>query len=180
MSLWRGEQLRAYVEEDGWVAFDVLFRRTIKVDDFIGCAEESLVREAEEFGVCVSNFRVDRELICNGDDEPTELEDILQRFNGRVFSMTNSEQYANGVSPNGETFVPVWGSAEDALQWQEQWPGFTLKEIGEPWKIREVLDLIHAEEIVCGIAGPDSLYTFDPVQLTSIVLGPRRTRRSAG
>ncbi len=40
-------------------------------------------------------------------------------------------QWANGVAPSGDEFVPLWGSKLEAIAWQEHWPDAEVTQLGE-------------------------------------------------
>lgn len=165
-TLWDQGSLESHLKEDGWISCRVLSERLVKVEDYHGREEEALIREAEDAGLSCTIFRVRREVITTGDDDMSRIEEVLSHFDGRVFTLVGGDQYANGVSPAGGDFVPFWGRETDVHPWLDFWPDHSVEELSDKAEIREVLELVDSEQMMCGVGGERSLYTFHPKQLS--------------
>jgi phosphoserine phosphatase len=71
-------------------------------------------------------------------DNDNDLGMLLEAAGSRVlragawsFLHEDVPQWANGVAPSGDEFVPLWGSKLEAIAWQEHWPDAEVTQLGE-------------------------------------------------
>ena len=69
-------------------------------------------------------------------------------------------QWANGVISDGDEFVPLWVSEDDALGWLQGWPGYVLRTLtAEDLRTSEFLERIAAAEMWIALGVGESLLT---------------------
>jgi hypothetical protein len=83
----------------------------------------------------------EREVITLGDDdEPGEDVATLARYlgflravkAGGIYSLSHEaeSQWANGVTPDGDDFLPIWATGKEAEEWSPQFDGARLHHVG--------------------------------------------------
>jgi len=81
-------------------------------------------------GFVANIHRYPREVVSiddNGGETQLDLPRIAAALNDHgcvsLYS-TSDKQWANGVTPEGADFVPLWVGSEPPLQWHDYWPGY--------------------------------------------------------
>lgn len=132
-----GEYLTPIIHEEGW--------KISKTIDAIELDKGTLgkkLREIENEKFLFEVTRVPIEIISyhdqclislNSIDPPSIIIDAVSRFDSQKMLFTlfseDADQYANGVSPNGEEFLPIWHSALEAEKWRIAFQGYTTSKI---------------------------------------------------
>ncbi len=81
-----------------------------------------------------------------------------------VWGLVSDDQWANGISSNGECFFPLWLSAKNANSWLIHWKNFVPSAISTSELIECFLQNIYEEDLLIAINSmPDSLMTHHPI-----------------
>lgn len=84
------------------------------------------------------------------------------------------EQWANGVTPDGDDFLPIWLSATDARKWIPAWPGYGVDKLDVDEMVESFLDQVnHAKMWVALGIDPRTLITTHAVELRDTLAASR-------
>jgi hypothetical protein len=123
----------------------------------------------------VANFnRIEREEMCAGDKDNNQIlyksayNEFINHIGSGLFSLysDDDDQWANGVTPNGDDFLPLWKSKTEIEFWEKYWPGYYPQEISVKHLYNDLLDEVSKHDMWVAI-GIDSifLYTMHPISL---------------
>ena len=99
----------------------------------------------------------------------------LARDGAVSFFQADGKHYANGVSPNGDEFLPLWVSQTFAGDWIPDFPGYaethvSTKEIGE-W----LLSAVNANDMLIGAGiAEKTIVTLHPLWLRDMIREPAK------
>jgi hypothetical protein len=122
-----------------------------------------------------AHFHVRRREIIDLDDRRTHVfsADAYLRFlrslrgGGFSFVSDGDQQWANGVTPDGDEFVPLWVVREDAVAWQDHWRDFNLEDLSVQALVAEdgLLRGIAHEEMWVAMGSATALVSVHPLCL---------------
>lgn len=123
--------------EEGWEVSEKISSELVTTEDY------RIKKDGREFfdQALVDDFaanihRWPREVMLLGDKEEEGVCSTVSylqfleaiRSNGAVSLSSNEDrQWANGVSPNGGDFLPLWRSAAELDPWREFWPDHEIE-----------------------------------------------------
>jgi len=139
-----------------------------------------LFRQSLNDGFVANIHRYPRETISLDDDNSgSSIEKLLNisrlaaRLNGQgcvsLYSPLD-EQWANGVTPEGADFIPLWAGSEPPLRWLDFWPNY------EPYPVKadELVTLLPSFQSVNSWVGVEtshsSLVTVHPLALRDAIV----------
>ncbi len=155
------------IREEGWVVDSVICSSQIDEENLEEISAEVIQKGNAYY---VNRVQVERMWLSGvvAVSKPShELSDFLRSFSrtGVAFSLYSytENQYANGVSPNGEEFLPLWTSEESARQWTSHFPSYVPKALSflryKEWIYPE---LVKNEMIIAIGTTADCLFTAHP------------------
>jgi hypothetical protein len=90
---------------------------------------------------------------------------IRERGPFSLFS-AGADQWAHGVSPDGDDFLPIWVDAEAIRPWTHGWPGYEVRPLSDWASLSEVLQAIGRRQMWAAIeVGPNALMTTHAIGL---------------
>ncbi len=121
----------------GWRVARTLECEDVTADTYAQRAEAREYFEQARLDGFVANFHVTaRESVdathVDARDVATALTNAAERIaqNGALSLYSSvAAQWANGVTPTGDEFVPLWLSEADASRWLEHWAGYDLRRL---------------------------------------------------
>ena len=156
------------LSEEGWAVVRSLLCEEVSAATYVTKVQGREYFEQAQIDGFVVNFHVVRRESVGEDDSPqSNVAQLLANavygvnLNGGVslFSVQD-RQWANGVTPDGNEFLPIWLAADDALRWRESWPGYELRALSlEELCSSDFLDQVDSEEMWIGIGVGGSLLT---------------------
>ena len=170
----------AKIASDGWRVVELLQQGRVTPQTYADKPQEKRLLEQCLRDGFAADFHVRRrEVIARTEAAAAEFTvDELRRFiaslrQGQAFSLLSDAdgQWANGVTPDGDAFLPLWSTAAWASRWIEHWPGYRTSPI-ESAELREsFLETIHRSEMWVG-AGvrEDSLVTVHAIAVRDLVV----------
>ena len=128
-----------------------------------------------------------RELILPASPEQGDDEEILAvaaheqfvqavRSAGAVSLYSQPDgQWANGVSPDGDEFFPIWIQEASTRAWLHGWPDYEVVALDRDSAIDDMLTAINEADMWAGIeVGRNVLMTTHPILLRDLLKGPPR------
>lgn len=128
---------RNRVSAAGWHVVRTLVCEEVSGTTYLNKSEGREYFEQAKTDGFVANFHVRaRESIGETGDATENLSESLVRVADMIacdggFSLFSGRerQWANGVTPAGDEFLPLWASAEDVAGWLEFWPGYEIRRV---------------------------------------------------
>lgn len=80
---------------------------------------------------------------------------LLTDVGGVSLYSSSDEQWANGVTPAGVEFIPLWAGSDVPSEWLSYWPDYEIYPIS-PTELIEVFPIIRSEDCLVGIGGSRS------------------------
>lgn len=165
---------RKRIEAAGWHVTATEPVKCVSAASYAGNAIELGFLEQSIIDGFVANFHVyDREFISIHDvDRGWTAKEIvasaaaLKRQAFSLYSEADS-QWANGVSPSGNEFVPIWNSADTVKSWLASWRGYELRSLA-PGKLCDITFEADVRSMLVGLGVGDSLITCHPLWLRDI------------
>ncbi len=162
----------------GWVPCEVMSTEILSgFEHAEGTEARQFADQAKLDGFVCHLHRVKRESVCLAEEEP-EVDDVggavaaaLEAARlGSLAGLYSSEegQWANGVTPEGNEFFPVFLTGTIAERWVLRWPGYSARPISRQDLIGEdgILQEIHEEPMwVALLAGERVLMMHHPLEL---------------
>jgi hypothetical protein len=181
------------VTAEGWRIARTLSTQNVSVETY---AAESPGRprfeQAVSDGLAIQFHRRQREVILAANfDGAADIfstveahESILRglRTKGAVslYSQRDS-QWANGISPDGDEFFPIWTDENAPRAWQHGWPGYEVTRLTPDTGLDELLTEINAADMWVAIqVGPSALMTTHPIGLRELLNRPGISGTRAG
>ena len=174
---------RRGVESVGWTVVKVLENEVTTAQDYEVTGKNlEYFEQAQVDGEVYRFHTVPRELICPGDALPALARESMladhsrflngTRASGRVWSLIQGDQWVNGVSPNGNEFLPMWPTEAGAKRWASYSEGavtcsITLGELRD-----DLLLAVERSELLVALPTSvgDALWTHHPASLRADLL----------
>ncbi|MBI5534805.1 MAG: hypothetical protein HY898_18915 [Deltaproteobacteria bacterium] len=126
---------RRRVSAAGWRVVSTLVYEEVSSNTYVDKSDGREFFEQAEIDGFVAHFHVRaREFIGELGDTGDDVSESLVRAADSIaigggFSLfcERDGQWANGVTPQGDEFLPFWISAEDAAEWIEFWPDYEVR-----------------------------------------------------
>ena len=139
---------------DGWDLFEQAL-----TDDFVAQIHRwpreviPLREEAAEQGICSAARYL-------------QFVEALRAKGALSLSSTEDEQWANGVSPNGGDFLPLWASESALTPWREYWPDHEIEALSmETLCAGGFLESVEDHEMLIALGIGQSLVLTHPLRL---------------
>lgn len=121
----------------GWNVSRMLTCEEVSSETYANRSDGREYFEQAQLDGFVANLHVRaRESIGGNGDISDDIPESLLRVADKMardgaFSLLGGQvrQWANGVTPAGDEFVPLWASAEQVVGWLEAWPNYETKHI---------------------------------------------------
>ncbi len=154
------------IEEEGWIVSAIL--ETLDSD-----GNEQIWDDIGHWNYSLWFERVKIEIISPNDIDIASISPLKEsqlfrtQFyeNDNIFTLYSDthNQCANGVSPNGEEFIPLWTSENNALSWQGDYPEYRLYPITKNKFIDWLLPNVEESSMMIAYGtGADYLITGHP------------------
>src|SRR5262245_43316391 len=173
---------RSAVSAEGWQLVEILEQEEVTLDTYRDRPEErTLMQQGLRDGISSTIHRRRREVLYrNGGGDtcslaPAELLAFAKRVKvGGAFSLYSDThgQWANGVSPDGDEFLPLWLDRESGAEWIAQWPSYEVRDL-EPSHLTETfLTGINEAKMWAAISlEADRLVTVHSIAIRDLLLG---------
>jgi hypothetical protein len=163
----------------GWKVVRILQQEHVTSETYLDKRDGfQFFEQAQTDGFVANLQRVERELI--GDAIPfNEMTDLLDKALDAVVSRgavsmfsEADQQWANGVTPRGDTFLPFWLNDEDTSRWLQHWPGYELQDLSvDELRGSDFLEQVNLEDMWIGLGvTPQVLVTCHPIWIRDRML----------
>ncbi len=160
------------VVTEGWEIVSVIHETHIHEKN-----NRDIAKEVNRHGVVIHFERVAIEQIFLGDSNgkedgiiiPNELKHFLQNIEVHEYMLHSlysdaHGQYANGISPNGEKFLPMWTSEKRATNWMCDFPEyFPVSISAENYEQSMAKALLESNMLIAVEASKSQLVTAHPI-----------------
>ena len=166
------------LEESPWCPTHFVEVRVLSAEEEQG---HELFEQALVDGFAARVHRVEKEVIqpnCVPDDVPFDetwdlYDDFVRRLSrdgGVSFLRADLKQYANGVSPNGGEFLPLWVSRTYAREWLPDFPGHEEEKLSAGELCEWLLPAVDAEDMLIGAGiAEKTIVTLHPLWLRDMI-----------
>lgn len=99
-------------------------------------------------------------------------ESFIEEIGGCIYSLSSIEdkQWANGASPNGADFFPVWSNQDAVKKWEEYWPGYEIEKIDSQEFLEYFLNEIYNSDMFLAIGVLEKLLiTCHPISFSKFL-----------
>lgn len=104
-------------------------------------------------------------------DELTEFVDVVRSGGGISLYSDAARQFANGVTPDGDEFLPLWLTKDEASTWLRHWPGYELRVVTAMQLASDFLDRLVEVDMWIGLGvGKSELIMAHPAWLKAALM----------
>lgn len=163
------DEIISELRSEGWLIAAELTDWSQQPSGSDGFVDQALV---DGFVARIHRVEMEHVLLFSDSKKSTSMTEQLSGFiekvekTGLLFSLYSDkhDQYANGVSPLGEDFLPLWSSKEAIENWMPDYPTYQITEIDLNTVTNLILPELQSKTMVVAMGcGDDELILVHPL-----------------